>query len=501
LDYRTTFDFYEARIVGSFNIYVMPMFVKRYRRGSLQSLSMETIIMGDLGKKLWRAVVGSETHQPLTDLKIVVIDHDLPQNESGWINLKNDSLSMVLGILDKETPRGCELMWLQGGFTAFETYCKTSHQTLPNGDKVPNNRWIRLASLSEASTTASSNSHANLPSARPLSLADGLSQSDPSLTPKSSGNGNRLSAVVTQLRPFGRHSILRTPTIAPEEPTHLELPSPSPTREDYLDCAEIFSWLYLGADPCVIHNTPTTLKPSSPHSPLFVEIPSPSTLVPSYKPTSELLPSASVKAQSGSDPGSPMIDDSHSSSGSSDAPSSPRKGGRFSGFFTKIIPSIKTSRPPSSSGSETGHFVNLVATMQHLKRLNIRCVINLAFECTDLTAYLLTGEGVRGFKLDAYHKFGFWDKSDEDIEDSVNNAIKQIMEYHDRNPQSIIYVHCKAGVSRSATVIIAFLMKHQNWTVKQAYEYVKMRRPAISPNIGFMSVLHKLETKWQISSH
>lgn len=42
------------------------------------------------------------------------------------------------------------------------------------------------------------------------------------------------------------------------------------------------------------------------------------------------------------------------------------------------------------------------------------------------------------------------------------------------------YVHCKAGRGRSTVIVLAYLMKHQDMTLDQAYDYVRQRRPHIS---------------------
>lgn len=46
-------------------------------------------------------------------------------------------------------------------------------------------------------------------------------------------------------------------------------------------------------------------------------------------------------------------------------------------------------------------------------------------------------------------------------------------------------VHCVAGVSRSATLCMVYLLKHERMTLRQAYHYVKSARPIIRPNLGF----------------
>ncbi|VDN50561.1 unnamed protein product [Dracunculus medinensis] len=40
-----------------------------------------------------------------------------------------------------------------------------------------------------------------------------------------------------------------------------------------------------------------------------------------------------------------------------------------------------------------------------------------------------------------------------------------------------IVVHCEAGISRSVTIIMAYLMKTYEWTVEEAFKYVVKLRP------------------------
>lgn len=54
-----------------------------------------------------------------------------------------------------------------------------------------------------------------------------------------------------------------------------------------------------------------------------------------------------------------------------------------------------------------------------------------------------------------------------------------------------VFVHCYAGVSRSASVVIYYIMKSNRVSYERAYVYVKDRRN-INPNIGFRNELLKL---------
>ncbi|BFU19841.1 leucine rich repeat and phosphatase domain containing protein [Entamoeba histolytica HM-1:IMSS-B] len=58
-----------------------------------------------------------------------------------------------------------------------------------------------------------------------------------------------------------------------------------------------------------------------------------------------------------------------------------------------------------------------------------------------------------------------------------------------------ILIHCHAGISRSSTVLIAYLMYKKMWRYKEAVTFVKKKRPIISPNTGFEKQLLSFEHK------
>merc|ERR1712226_1378241 len=55
------------------------------------------------------------------------------------------------------------------------------------------------------------------------------------------------------------------------------------------------------------------------------------------------------------------------------------------------------------------------------------------------------------------------------------------------------FVHCKGGKSRSASIVIAYLMKHRGLTFDKAKEVVRHGRPDIQPNAGFEHELRTFE--------
>lgn len=57
----------------------------------------------------------------------------------------------------------------------------------------------------------------------------------------------------------------------------------------------------------------------------------------------------------------------------------------------------------------------------------------------------------------------------------------------------VVLVHCNAGVSRAAAVVIGFLMNSERLSFARAFSLVKNARPAACPNPGFVEQLHKYQ--------
>jgi protein-tyrosine phosphatase len=64
---------------------------------------------------------------------------------------------------------------------------------------------------------------------------------------------------------------------------------------------------------------------------------------------------------------------------------------------------------------------------------------------------------------------GLFDKAAE----VINNAV---------NTNTPILVHCAAGVSRSSTAVIAYLMNYHGVTWTKSLEKLRKERPAINPH-------------------
>jgi protein-tyrosine phosphatase len=90
----------------------------------------------------------------------------------------------------------------------------------------------------------------------------------------------------------------------------------------------------------------------------------------------------------------------------------------------------------------------------------------------------------QGFVIPQYQRIPIADRIDTDISLHFNNVF-QFLDDALKNPNNKILVHCQAGISRSSTLVIAYLMYSRNWTIDQAYLHVKSKRKRIHPNKGF----------------
>ena len=71
---------------------------------------------------------------------------------------------------------------------------------------------------------------------------------------------------------------------------------------------------------------------------------------------------------------------------------------------------------------------------------------------------------------------------------------------HEQLTVHSVLVHCMAGVSRSVTVVLAYLVRYQNMSLNDAYQHVKQRHPESAPNTGFWVQLKVWERQCRSSS-
>ncbi|XP_061389998.1 DC-STAMP domain-containing protein 2-like [Musca vetustissima] len=84
----------------------------------------------------------------------------------------------------------------------------------------------------------------------------------------------------------------------------------------------------------------------------------------------------------------------------------------------------------------------------------------------------------------------------------TNGVLDKAFNFIDKalNNGGCVLIHCNAGVSRSASVVIAYLMKYKNMDFEIAHGYVKTRRECIQPNAGFLKQLRSLNSTYPVNT-
>ncbi|CAB3405621.1 unnamed protein product [Caenorhabditis bovis] len=119
-----------------------------------------------------------------------------------------------------------------------------------------------------------------------------------------------------------------------------------------------------------------------------------------------------------------------------------------------------------------------------LKALDITSVINLSVTCPKSVCIKDEKNFMRIPVNDSYQEklYPYFPEAYEFLE-SVRMEGKKCL------------IHCLAGISRSPTLCISYIMKHKKMSSDEAYRYVKNLRPSISPNFNFMGQLLEYENQ------
>ena len=117
---------------------------------------------------------------------------------------------------------------------------------------------------------------------------------------------------------------------------------------------------------------------------------------------------------------------------------------------------------------------------RRMRNLGITNIINATMEVSDLRSPGLTTMHIY-IDDSPYAKISpYFDKCAKLIHDVKARGGKTL-------------VHCIAGVSRSASLIMAYLIKYQSMSLRQAYDFLKTKREIVHPNTGFFRQLITFE--------
>jgi len=93
-----------------------------------------------------------------------------------------------------------------------------------------------------------------------------------------------------------------------------------------------------------------------------------------------------------------------------------------------------------------------------------------------------------------YLKISIYDLPTVNIMEHFKSSYGFIENALNENEKNSVLVHCNAGISRSSTIVIAYLMQKKIFPFyHDAYDYVKSKRSKICPNHGFVKQLINLQ--------
>lgn len=125
------------------------------------------------------------------------------------------------------------------------------------------------------------------------------------------------------------------------------------------------------------------------------------------------------------------------------------------------------------------------------ERFNVTCVVNCA--PTQVKRSLQDIAGHYYMEVDLNDSFNLEKQAHDDAAAHFASTAAFIS-LHLGEGRSVL-VHCAGGVSRSATIVIAYVLQACGMTLAEAFDHVRQSRPVIGPNAGFMSQLLDLELR------
>lgn len=83
--------------------------------------------------------------------------------------------------------------------------------------------------------------------------------------------------------------------------------------------------------------------------------------------------------------------------------------------------------------------------------------------------------------------------TEDDLYRVAEGAYRYINSILRRDPKVKILVHCRAGISRSSSIVVYYLMRRRGMSYDQALKYLKDRRPIVSPNTWYEKQLRDMD--------
>lgn len=121
-------------------------------------------------------------------------------------------------------------------------------------------------------------------------------------------------------------------------------------------------------------------------------------------------------------------------------------------------------------------------TQENFDKHKIGCIINATYEAPNLKQ-----PGIESIRVP--------------VDDSEKDNIAEFFDLvadkiNEKTIEKVnVVVHCVAGISRSTTLVMAYLLKYHRMDVRSAFNHIHLRRPVARPNNAFFRQLINYEMK------
>uniref|UniRef100_A0AAV2J4K4 protein-serine/threonine phosphatase n=1 Tax=Knipowitschia caucasica TaxID=637954 RepID=A0AAV2J4K4_KNICA len=120
------------------------------------------------------------------------------------------------------------------------------------------------------------------------------------------------------------------------------------------------------------------------------------------------------------------------------------------------------------------------SNLDELQNSGVQYILNVTREIDNFFPGLFEYHNIRVYDEEATNLLEYWNETYKFITKAKKAGGKCL-------------VHCKMGISRSASTVIAYAMKEYNWDLDTALDYVKDKRSITKPNPSFMKQLEEYQ--------
>ncbi|KAF7660898.1 hypothetical protein LDENG_00273090 [Lucifuga dentata] len=120
------------------------------------------------------------------------------------------------------------------------------------------------------------------------------------------------------------------------------------------------------------------------------------------------------------------------------------------------------------------------SNLEELQNSGVRYILNVTREIDNFFPGMFEYHNIRVYDEETTNLLEYWNETYKFITKAKKAGAKCL-------------VHCKMGVSRSASTVIAYAMKEYGWDLDTAFDYVKERRSVTKPNPSFMKQLEEYQ--------